>query len=80
MYSNRDITAHTKDTAFNTDQLLGLLGTAALLPADYDFVELLPPVNPLVINYRLGGPAGVIVRQLTITWVGTDISTIRRTV
>lgn len=80
MFSDHDITAHIRDIAFNTDQLLALGGLAAFLPPDYDFVENLPPANPLVINYRLGGGGGVIVRQLTLTYVGPDIATITRTI
>lgn len=80
MYSDHDITAHVQDTAYNTDQLLALTGTAAFLPPDYDFVEYLPPAAPLIINYRLGGGAGAIVRQITLTYVGADVSTMTRTI
>lgn len=80
MFANADITSHTRDTAFNTDQLLALLGTAALLPPDFDFVEMLPPALPTVINYRLGGGAGVIVCQLTLTYVAGDLATVLRTI
>ncbi|MDD5544390.1 MAG: hypothetical protein PHX83_14570 [Acidobacteriia bacterium] len=80
MYVDHDITEFSKDTAYNTDQLLALLGMVALLPPNFDFVECIPPALPTTINYRLGGALGVIVRQLTLVYVGSDLSTVTRTI
>lgn len=81
-YNANQITENVNNVAFNTDAMLTrLLGQTAMLPAgDYDFVEYLPPALPLVINYRMGGGAGAIVRQITLTYVGTDVSTMTRTI
>lgn len=64
-------------SAYNLNQFFGLV---MFLPAEYDFVELIPPLNPTTINYRLGGGAGVIKRQLTLTYVGDDLSTVTRVI
>ncbi len=81
-FTDRDEQHNVRDIAFNTDALLTQFGAAnALLPSvAWDFVEYLPPNLPLIINYRTGGGAGVIVRQLTLTYVGTDVSTITITI
>lgn len=81
-YNQNQHTENINNTAFNTDAMLTrMLGSGAMLPAgDWDFVEYLPPALPLIINYRLGGGAGAIVRQVTITYVGTDVSTMTRTI
>lgn len=80
MYTNKGITESSRDTAYNTDQLLGLLGLVGFLPPAFDFVEMLPPNQPTTINYRLGGAGGVIVRSLTLTYSGGDVATVLRTI
>lgn len=82
MYSVTDLLTNIRQIAFNTDALMVAFGGAnSLAPTvAYDFVEYLPPALPLVINYRSGGGGGAIVRQLTMTYVGTDVSTITRTI
>ncbi len=81
-YNVNQIVENINNIAFNTDALLGMMqGQTGMLPhGDYDFVEYLPPAQPLIINYRLGGAAGAIVRQITLTYVGTDVSTMTRTI
>jgi len=81
-FTDRDQQSNIRDIAFNTDALLTALAAYnALLPAvAWNFVEYLPPNLPLIINYRTGGGGGVIVRQLTLTYTGTDVSTITITI
>ncbi len=57
-------------------------GQTGMLPhTDYDFVEYLPAAQPLTINYRMGGPAGAIVRQLTLTYDGAgNVATMTRVI
>lgn len=51
-------------------------GGVAPAPGTYDFIDLDPPSQPTTITYRNGGPAGVLVRTVTLTYVGTDVETV----
>jgi len=76
--ANGDQQVHARDNAFNTD---AMLASGSLSPTvDYDFIEMLPAALPLIINYRTGGGGGAIVRQLTLTYTGADLSTVNRTI
>jgi len=79
-----DQQVHANNSAFNTD---ALVNAGAFTPiVDYDFLEIIPPPPPAppatqVINYRTGGGAGLIVRQLEILYdAAGNVDTITRTV
>lgn len=54
---------------------------SGLIPASYDFVELLPPgeVNPTTINFKTGGSGGTTISTLTLTYVNDELNTVEKT-
>lgn len=54
----------------------GRLIISSLVPKEYDGIELSPANQPTTITYKLGG---VTVATLTLTYSGSDITTITRT-
>ncbi len=56
-----------------------LLKTISLGLPEYDYVSMNIPALPTVITFKAGGSGGTTVATLTITYSGTDISTVTRT-
>ncbi len=82
--AGNDDSRQLRDIAFNTNALLGVNSFAPQV--DYDFLENLPPAPPAppatqTVNYRTGGGAGAIVRQLVILYdAAGNVSTVTRTI
>jgi len=57
-------------------------GGAGLIPQGYDYISI-PSYdasnNPLSVVYKVGGVAGVTVATLTLTYSGTNVSSVART-
>lgn len=45
----------------------------------YDYVSLTPPSLPTSITFYTGGSGGTLVATLTLTYSGTDLSSVART-
>lgn len=58
----------------------GLIIGGGLVPAVYDYVELLPAGEPpTTVNFKTGGSGGTLVGTLTITYSSGKIATVTRT-
>jgi hypothetical protein len=63
-------------------ELLASLAGGTLVPEEYDYISI-PSYdannNPLTVVYKLGGAGGTTVATLTLTYSGTNLSTVTRT-
>lgn len=57
----------------------GRLLLSSLVPVEYDYISLSPADQPTTITYKLGGSGGTTVATLTLTYSGSDVSTVTRT-
>lgn len=58
---------------------VGRLIISSLVPYEYDYISLSPADVPTTIVYKLGGSGGTTVATLTLTYSGSDVSSVTRT-
>lgn len=72
--------SYIKDSSGKTVNPATAEGQAFMLvPKQYDYISLSPADLPTTVVYKTGGSSGTTVATLTITYSGTDISSVTRT-